>query len=372
MRGRGTSIVGRFAVLSLTLLTGCAGTGETGWSDAREAGIEAMIACERETASHACIVDEGERIARQWGWELAVEAVDTYVMVQQKPTEHDLVHELGMRSELTPDQAAGTEVSRRAVGFLHGWMRWYFTNPATIGEERAVYHTVCNAATHLDLGQDCAHGFGHAAYASKRAGFTEMAEVCDMISREARITGTTGDPSEVVRGQCYAGLLMAFGPVNNGEVRTHGVVVRPSWKAATTLCATAGRAGGERCWPWVYWTYPSEEVDLARYEATCTASEHERWCGRGVAMYTLFGSQEASDTTELMRTCGALKSDETALGCAIEALALDAEGWWSNEQDPCDANETRGLCQRARSILAAMPCESDHDIERVDRCLRRT
>lgn len=368
MRGRGMNHRFMLAAAVAGLLSGCTGTGDTSQRGALEDGIKAMIACEHEEASDACIVAEGERIARQWGWAQAVETVDAYVMAQLKPTEHDLVHELGMRSELTAEQAAAVDISRRAVGFLHGWMRWYFTDPATIGEERSVYDTVCNAEIHLDLGQDCAHGFGHAAYASKRATFTEMAEVCDTISYGA---GDTVEAAEVVRGQCYAGLLMAFGPAKNGEVRTHGAVARPSWEEATTLCAGAGRTGGERCWPWVYWMYPSEETDLARYEETCAASEHERWCGRGIAMYTLFGTQEASDTAALMRTCGTLEAEETALGCAIEALALDAEGWWSSETDPCDAGETRGLCQRARRILAATPCEADHDIERVDRCLRR-
>lgn len=366
-RGRvhGVMLVG----LWLAVLAGCTATGGTAKSGSIETGIEAMIMCEREKASHECIVAVGERIGRQWGWEEALETVDAYVMLQKKPTEHDLVHELGMRSKLTPAQAARVEISRRAVGFLHGWMRWYFTDPATRGEERAVYNTVCKAEIHLDLGQDCAHGFGHAAYASNRTKFSDMAEVCDMISYEA---GGTSETAEVVRGQCYAGLLMAFGPVDNSEVRTHGAIERPSWEEATALCARAGRMGGERCWPWVYWTYPSEEVDLVRYEATCAASEHERWCGRGVAMYTLFGSREASDTTQLLRTCGAIDAEETALGCAIETLALDAEGWWSSDKDLCDASATRSLCQRARGILTAMPCESDHDIERVDRCLRRT
>lgn len=364
MRTKGAFVGKLFAASLVLLLAGCAERDQTGRSDVLEAGKRAMIACERETASQACILTEGERIARQWGWEYAVETVDTYVMAQQKPTEHDLVHELGMRSELTPVQVSRMEIPRRAVGFLHGWMRWYFTDPATLGKERAVYRTVCNAETHLDLGQDCAHGFGHAAYASQRAGFTEMAQVCDLISQESK------DAADVVRGQCYAGLLMAFGPTTNSEVRRHGAITRPSWEEATALCDTAGKMGGERCWPWVYWLYPSEEIDLARYETTCGASAHARWCGRGIAMHVLFGSKDANDTATLMHTCGTLEASETALGCAIETLALDAEGWWSGAHDPCDADETRTLCLQARNILSTTPCESDHDIERVERCLR--
>lgn len=302
-----------------------------------EADMEAMRACgEMEVVSQEktqCLVDVAMEIGRRgegrWqSWQQALDTLDAYVV------------------ELDFD--------RRDIGFVYGWTEWYLGQREHYGQEREIYDMLCRPEKNRDLKEDCAHGFVHVAYQQDLGGFEERVEFCDALG------GYAIDPEAEI-GQCYAGLLMSDGPLP-----------RISKEIAADLCRQASQVAAERCWPWVYWTYPSEEVDLARYEATCAASEHERWCGRGVAMYTLFGSQEASDTTELMRTCGALKSDETALGCAIEALALDAEGWWSNDLDPCDANETRGLCQRARSILAAMPCESDHDIERVDRCLRRT
>lgn len=362
----------------LAAMWGIVGLAGCGVSEKTSAEIVAMEACELQYGNGSerdmCLIRTARELGDAGGdaesWELVLVAIDRYEQKIMAPNEHDIVHKLGVASNIKLEVMADIDIPRRAVGFLHGWILQYFTEPEHGGREpdfyAMVYKSVCEAEQNLDLGADCAHGFGHAAYAAAKAVFGEARVVCDSAGKAAKL-------GSIAVGQCYAGLLMASGTNESGA----GGVQPISWREAVDLCSGLDPAGAERCWPWTYWFYPHETGE--DYVETCEQiGELARWCGRGIAMWQLFsiGAGKDISTREVMRYCETITEDagsdaarEVALGCAIETAALHEEGWWDDGKPLCGRG--RATCYAAVVANQTTPCAADHDIERVAACEER-
>jgi len=375
------------AALSLWLILG--GT-ETGIYPVDKADLTAMRDCgdmevESQKVSECLVgvaVKIGERDGGDWRrWQQALDTLDDYVVEAELKNGHHVTHNFFVASKLEYETMRKLDFDRRDIGFVHGWTEWFLGKRENYNKGGEVYDMLCRPEKNRDLGEDCAHGYGHVAFQQELGEFSDRIDYCNGIAKfvidvEAEV------------GQCYAGLLMSHGPSGatdeeTGNPREGDPLRRPTREEAEDLCRGASPEAAERCWPWVVWFYYDDPDALESYFETCDTSGAGRWCGQGIARYLFFILREREETlyTDVLNTCLEQASEhsgrrESKLGCAIEVVRIDIEDWWRDgnrtyREFPCSTvNDPEGVCKEAVSIVFSTPCEVDQDVEWMDVCIR--
>lgn len=315
-------------------------------------------------------------------WQQALDTLDAYVVEVEYKHGHHVTRYFFEASKLDKSVMGRLDFDRRDIGFVHGWNEWYLGQKEHYGQVREIYGMLCRPERNREMLEDCAHGFGHVAYQQDIGDFEDRVAFCESLGEYAIYP-------EAEIGQCYAGLLMAYGVAgeNEGEtgnLRLSGPLPRIDKEAAADLCRQASQVAAERCWPWVSWYYYDDEAALEKYFATCdTSGKASRWCGMGVARYLFFVLREQEETLyqDVMETCMQVTGDNpvrrgTKVGCAIEAVRIDIEDWWRDgnrtyREFPCTSvQDIDNICAEAVEVVFNLPCEVDQDVEWMDVCLR--